>query len=514
MSLVEASHGFLNSLPSLLQALIVLAVTGTLGYRGARLWVWMVLGALLCWGLGVALWLILPALSVALLFAVPPVRRALFTGRIMSFMQSKGFLPVISQTEQEAIDAGTVWVDAELFSGHPDFRKLSQSPYPNLTEEEQAFLDGPVEEVCRMTDDWQVYRDRDLSPRVWAFLKQERFFGMIIPREYGGLGFSALANSAVVTKLASRSLPLAVTVMVPNSLGPAELLIHYGTESQRQKYLTRLAGGDELPAFALTEPGAGSDAGSIQASGTVFQGTTGELFVHLNWSKRYITLAAISTVLGLAFQLRDPENLLGLGTNPGITCALIPTYTDGVTVDRRHDPLGIPFYNCPTEGRDVVVPFDAVIGEIDGVGRGWQMLMECLAAGRGISVPATSAGGAQLVARAAGAHAAVRKQFGLPIGRFEGVEEPLARIGGITYMLEALRRFTETVVRTRGNIIPDDLDAFLEAGWEPAQVLEVVLGVAAKVMSNYTNSIAGTPLDDAVQSDQWTKPVIKPGNRA
>jgi acyl-CoA dehydrogenase len=256
------------------------------------------------------------------------------------------------------------------------------------------------------------------------------------------LGFGALVNSAVVAKLASRSLPLAVTVMVPNSLGPAELLIHYGTEAQKQHWLPRLANGTEIPCFALTEPGAGSDAGSITSSGVVFRGEDGKPWLRLQWDKRYITLAAVATVLGLAFRMRDPENLLGRGVDLGITCALIPTDTQGVVLGRRHDPLGVPFYNCPTQGHDVVVPIDAILGGVDGAGRGWRMLMECLAAGRGISIPACATGGTQLVARVASAHAAVRRQFGLPIGRFEGVEEPLARIASSAYVLEASRRYT------------------------------------------------------------------------
>jgi acyl-CoA dehydrogenase len=442
MSFLQSAYGFLSMLPWPLQALIVVVLVGVLGYRGARLWIWVAVGGVLGVGLGAPSWLAIPSAALAVLFLVPFLRRALLTKQIMRILKRKGFLPVISETEKEAIDAGTVWVEAELFGGRPNFRKISKSQFPKLTDAESAFLDGPVEEVCRMTDDWQVYQDRDLPPNVWHFLKSEYFFGMIIPKEYGGLGFSALANSAVIAKLASRSLPLAVTVMVPNSLGPAELLVHYGTQEQKDYYLPRLAGGIDIPCFALTEPKAGSDAGAIQASGRVRRGDDGELYLHLSWNKRYITLASISTVLGLAFRLWDPENLLQMGEDLGIACALIPTQTEGVIVDRRHDPLGIPFYNSPTEGRDVIVPFDAVIGGMDGVGWGWQMLMECLAAGRGISVPATSTGGAQLVARAVGAHAAIRKQFGVPIGRFGGVEEPLARIGGFTYMLEAARRFT------------------------------------------------------------------------
>lgn len=383
------------------------------------------------------------AAALGVLFGVPAVRRKALTKPIMNGMKKAGFLPTISQTEQTAIDAGTVWVDGELFSGHPNFRRLLHEGYPDLSPEERAFLEGPVEEVCRMTKDWDVYQRRDLSPEVWDYLKKERFFGMIIPREYGGLGFSASANSAVVAKLNARNQVLGITVMVPNSLGPAELLIHYGTQAQRDHYLPRLARGEEIPAFALTEAEAGSDAGGIQSRGEVFRGDDGKLYVRLNWRKRYITLAAISTVLGLAFKLKDPDNLLGKGTDLGITCALVPTETEGVVLGRRHDPLGIPFYNSPTEGHDVVLPLEeALIGGAQGAGQGWRMLMESLAAGRGISLPATSTGGAKMVYRVASAHAAVRKQFGLPIGKFEGIEEPLARIGGKTYIIEAARRYT------------------------------------------------------------------------
>ena len=294
-----------------------------------------------------------------------------------------------------------------------------------------------------MTVDWDVWQRRDLPPEAWDYIKKERFFGLIIPREYGGHGFSPSANSAVVSKCSSASSTLGITVMVPNSLGPAELLIHYGTQAQKHRYLPRLARGEEIPAFALTEPNAGSDAGAITSNGVVFRGDDGELYLRLNWSKRYITLAAISTVLGLAFQVEDPENLLGLGPAPGITCALIPTSTPGVRLGRRHDPLGVPFWNCPTDGEDVVVRLeDAVIGGAGGVGKGWRMLMQSLAAGRGISLPASAVGGIKAMGRVAGAHAAIRKQFGLPIGKFEGIEEPLARIGGWSYLTEAARRYT------------------------------------------------------------------------
>lgn len=412
-------------------------------FSGARLWSVALAISGCLWALGAPWWSWLLALPPMLVLLLPPLRQRLLSQHILRLLRDGGFLPQISDTERTAIGAGTVWLDGDLFGGKPDLRKLASADYPDLTAEERAFVDGPVAKVCDLTDDWQVWQDRDLPPAVWDYLKRERFFGMVIPKEYGGLGLSASANSAVITRLASRSLPLAITVMVPNSLGPAELLVHYGTEAQRQRWLPPLASGLELPCFALTEPGAGSDAGSIAASGVVFRGDDGRLMLRLQWNKRYITLAAVATVLGLAFQLHDPENLLGKGPFVGITCALIPADTPGVVLGRRHDPMGVPFYNCPTSGKDVVVPLeDAVIGGAAGAGKGWLMLMECLAAGRGISLPATATGGAQLVARAVGAYAAVRQQFGLPIGRFEGIEEPLARIAGFTWLLEAARRFT------------------------------------------------------------------------
>jgi acyl-CoA dehydrogenase len=420
----------------------IVLVIGALTYLGAPLWLHTLVGGIVLYGAGAPLWMWIVFGVLAIVFNVPAVRRPLVSAPVMKLLRSAGFLPRISETEQVAIGAGNVWVDGDLFSGRPDFKKLMEEPYPELTDEERAFVEGPVERVCEMTDDWEAYQRGDLSEEVWDFLKKERFFGMIIPKKYGGLGFSSLANSTVVMKTASRSLPLSITIMVPNSLGPAELLIHYGTQEQRDYYLPRLARGEEIPAFALTEPEAGSDAGAITSEGVVFRDEDGSLRLRLQWRKRYITLASISTVLGLAFQLKDPDNLLGRGEAPGITCALIPTDTPGVETGWRHDPLGIPFINSSTEGHDVVVPVDAIIGGREGAGNGWRMLMESLAAGRGISLPAQSTGGAQLAYRVSSGHASVRKQFGLQIGRFEGIEEPLARIGGYTYTLEAMRRYT------------------------------------------------------------------------
>ncbi|HEX4926237.1 MAG TPA: acyl-CoA dehydrogenase [Bdellovibrionales bacterium] len=410
------------------------------GYKGARLWLWSLLGLVALVGLAAPLWLIGATVAVALIFNIKPVRAALVSSVVMKVM--KKILPHISETERTALEAGVVWVEKDLFSGRPDFKTLLNEPYPELTPEEKAFMDGPVERLCEILNDWDVVEKRELPKEFWDMIRKEKFFGMIIPKEYGGLGFSALAHAQVISKVTSRCGTAAVTIMVPNSLGPAELLIHYGTEAQKKNYLPKLATAEEIPCFALTEPQAGSDAGAIESSGVLFKGPDGKLHIRLNWNKRWITLAAISTTLGLAFKLRDPENLLGRGEDLGITAALIPSKTPGVVIGRRHDPLGIPFYNCPTQGHDVVIPVDQVVGGLEGVGRGWKMLMECLAAGRGISLPSQSAGGAKLVARVISAHASIRKQFGLPIGKFEGIEEPLARIAGFNYAMEAMRRFT------------------------------------------------------------------------
>ncbi|MEM6675714.1 MAG: acyl-CoA dehydrogenase [Planctomycetota bacterium] len=441
MTATLAILGFLHAVGWPWIVLGTLGVAIALGFNAAPLTAWTVFGAVLVGGLASWHWLAGYA-AVMAVFNVPALRRTLISGPVMATMKALGFLPVISETERTALTAGNVWIDGELFSGKPDWNRLVREPYPDLTEEERAFLDGPCEEVCRMTDDWNVFQSRDLPEKVWQYLKDEGFFGLIIPTEFGGKGFSATMNSAVVAKLSSRSGPLGITVMVPNSLGPAELLTHYGTQEQKDHYLPRLARGEDMPCFALTEPNAGSDAGSMSSSGEVFE-RDGELYLRLNWRKRYITLAAVSTVLGLAFRLRDPENHLGKGDDLGITCALIPSDADGVVLGKRHDPLGVPFYNCPTEGHDVEVKLDdVVIGGRGGVGKGWGMLMESLAAGRGISLPASSTATAKMMTRVSGAYAAVRKQFGLAIGKFEGIEECLARIAGKTYILEAARRTT------------------------------------------------------------------------
>ncbi|MCB0393389.1 MAG: acyl-CoA dehydrogenase [Bdellovibrionales bacterium] len=413
------------------------------GYLGVTLWLWSALALVALVGFGAPVWSLGLVVGLTVLFAVPPIRAALLSKTVMTIMKKLNAIPQISQTERTALEAGVVWIEKDLFSGSPKFSNIMKESYPELTSEEKAFLDNQVETLCSMCNDWDIYSKKRIPKKVWDYLKKEKFFGMIIPKEYGGLGFTALAHSEVIMKINSRCGPVAVTTMVPNSLGPAELLVHYGTEKQRQHYLPRLADGRDIPCFALTEPEAGSDAGSLTSHGVVFKGDDGKLYVRLNWNKRWITLAAISSVLGLAFRLRDPEGLLGKGEDVGITCALIPSNTPGVVIGRRHDPMGVPFYNCPTQGKDVVVAIeDAVVGGVGGCGNGWTMLMESLGAGRGVSLPSQSAGGAKLAVRAVSAHATVRKQFGLSIGKFEGVEEPLARIGSGAYMLEALRKFT------------------------------------------------------------------------
>lgn len=418
-----------------------------LGYLGAPLCLWSIFFAavaFLSFEPSVNFWVLYAVLN--LVFLVRPLRSRLITTVIAKILKSLNVLPKISETEEIALRAGNVWIEEELFSGKPNFKRIFKEPYSQLSKEENEFINNQVEKVCELTDDWQVYSDRDLSKEVWSYLKKERFFGMIIPKEYGGLGFSALAHSEVVAKLATRSQVLAITTMVPNSLGPAELLLHYGTDKQRKYYLPRLADGREIPCFGLTEPTAGSDATSIKAEGIVFANKKGETKIKLNFEKRYITLGAVATVIGLAFNLRDPENLLGKGEEIGITCALLDSKTKGLVLGRRHDPLNVPFVNSPITGKNVEIGLDDIIGGKEQVGQGWKMLMECLSVGRGISLPATSTGGSKLVARATGNYASIRKQFGTPIGKFEGIIEVLARIAAKTYMLDAARIFTASAI--------------------------------------------------------------------
>lgn len=377
-------------------------------------------------------------------FAVKPLRRLLISNRLFSVYRK--VMPKLSRTEREALEAGTVWWDAELFSGRPRWRRLLRQPAPSLTEAEQEFINGPVEELCLMLNDWEIsHRFQDLPAPVWQFIRDNRFFSMIIPEEYGGLEFSAQANSAVVMKLASANLTAAVTVMVPNSLGPGELLMHYGTDEQRNYFLPRLASGEEIPCFALTSPLAGSDAGSMPDRGIVCMGEfEGEevLGLKLTWNKRYITLAPVATLLGLAFRAYDPDGLLGDKKDLGITCALIPADTPGVEIGNRHMPVGAVFMNGPTRGEGVFIPMHWLIGGRERIGQGWRMLMQSLAAGRAISLPSLGVAGGKAASMLTGAYARIRTQFDVPIGYFGGVEEALGRIGGRTYRMDSARSLT------------------------------------------------------------------------
>ncbi|HQS58123.1 MAG: acyl-CoA dehydrogenase [Gallionellales bacterium 35-53-114] len=442
---------------TVLMVLAVITVIMLLAFFRASIWGWLLAAIVLVAGVSMLYSISGDALTatvitlgvVVLVMGVPFMRRLLISNFILKVFRK--ILPQVSQTEQEALDAGTVWWDGELFSGHPNWRKLLAYARPALSAEEQSFVDNETEQLCAMIDDWDVTHVRqDLPPQVWQFIKDKGFFGMIIPKEYGGLQFSALAHSAVVAKLASRSATAAVTVMVPNSLGPAELLLHYGTKEQKDKYLNRLAKGLEVPCFALTGPFAGSDAGSIPDTGVVckgeFNGQKDVLGLRMNWEKRYITLSPVATLLGIAFKLYDPDHLLGAEEARGITLALIPTNTPGVKTGRRHFPLNSAFQNGPTSGTDVFIPLEYIIGGQERIGQGWRMLMECLAAGRSISLPASATGAAKLSARTSGAYGRVRKQFKMPVGKFEGVEEALARIGGNVYMMEATRVLTASAV--------------------------------------------------------------------
>ena len=412
-----------------------------LGYVGARLWVWSLALAALLIGLKAPLPCLSLYIVLAAIFNIFLLRRLLISRPLMKLM--KGFMPKISATERVALEAGVVWVEKDLFSGRPNFGKLLNEPYPQLTLEEKKFLEGPLNDLCESLNDWEIWQNKDISPKSWDLIKKGKFLGMIVSKKYGGLGVSNYLASSVLQKLASRSATGCITVMVPNSLGPAELISHYGTQKQKDELLPKLASGEHIPCFGLTEPTAGSDAGGMKATGILFKDHDGSLKIKMNWDKRWITLAAISTLLGIAFKLKDPDNLLKTGNSEiGITCALIPSNLPGVVVGRRHDPISVPFYNCPTQGHDVIIPVDYIVGGLEGAGRGWQMLMECLAAGRGVSLPAQSVGGVKLCTRVASAHCVIRKQFGISIGNFEGVREPLGRIAGLTYLMEANRVFT------------------------------------------------------------------------
>lgn len=407
------------------------------------------------------LWLVY--LAVVLPLNMPDFRKNKISLPIMEAMSKA--MPTISATEQEALDAGHVWWEGQLFSGKPDYQMIRDMPVPSLTAEEQEFLDGPVNELCTMIDDWEITQQQsDLPKEVWQYIKDNKFLAMIIPKQYGGLEFSAQAHSAVVMKIASRSITAAVTVMVPNSLGPGKLLLEYGTEEQKNTYLYGLADGTEIPCFGLTGPDAGSDAGSMPDTGIVcygeFEGQSNVLGIKLNWEKRYITLGPVATIIGLAFKLYDPDKLLGDKVNIGITLALIRPDTPGVEIGHRHFPLNQTFMNGPNRGKDVFIPMDWVIGGQEFIGQGWRMLMECLADGRAISLPALATGAGKVCSRYTGAYSRIRKQFKTPIGYFEGVEEALANIAGQTYAMDAARQLT--LIALDNGVVPSVVSAIVK----------------------------------------------------
>lgn len=426
-----------------MEALILLLVILAFGYFSFPLYSYFafvgVYSLVFC-DVGLIFWTLF--ILAGALFLIPTFRIKYITSKLVNFINKKGLLPKISATEEAALQAGTNWVEADFFKAEVNFKEINAQKVTTLTAEEQAFLDNEVNQLCEMTTDWEIFQDRDLRPDVWQFIKDKKFFGMIVPKEYGGLGFSATAHSRVIEKLVSRSQVLAITIMVPNSLGPAELILKHGSQAQKDKYLSNLAHGIHVPCFGLTEPNAGSDATSITSNGVIFKDENGEIKIKLNFEKRYITLGNIATLIGLAFVLKDPEHLLGDVEDLGITFAVIDSKTKGVDNSKRHDPLGIPFVNSPLYGKDVVIGLENVIGEKDGIGKGWQMLVESLSIGRGISLPSVSLGGSKLALNVVASYCQLREQFGLSINHFEGVEEKIAKVAAFTYMLNASRNYT------------------------------------------------------------------------
>jgi len=403
----------------------------------------LVVGAFALTFLSPWMWLLLlPSLALAVFFNLPALRRPVLIKPMYKLLQKA--MPPMSVTEREALEAGTTWWEKDLFSGRPDWKKFVEIELPQLSEKEQSFLDNEVTELCQLVDEWQIHQDQDLTPEAWSYLKEKGFFGLIIPEEFGGRDFSPYAQSRIMSKIASRSGTAAVTAMVPNSLGPGELLMKYGTEEQKQHWLPGLADGTEIPCFGLTGPEVGSDAGSIPDLGVVCKGEfEGQevVGIRLNFSKRWITLAPIATVVGLAFKLKDPEHLLGdtSKSDYGITCALLPANHPGVEIGQRHNP-GSPFMNGPVKGKDVFIPVDWIIGGPAQAGKGWRMLIECLGAGRGVSLPALSTASGEMSYLTVGAYARIRRQFNLEVGKFEGVQEATAEIAANAYTLEAMRQ--------------------------------------------------------------------------
>lgn len=426
-----------------MEALVLLLIILGFGFFSFPLYSYFIavgLYSVIFFDVGALFWTIFALLAVVLL--LPSFRIKLISSKLVNFINKNGLLPKISQTEQAALQAGTNWVEADFFKAEVNFKAINAQKVTTLTQEEQSFLDNEVNELCNMTSDWEIFQNRDLSPEVWQFIKEKKFFGMIIPKEYEGLGFSATAHSKVIEKLVSRSQVLAITIMVPNSLGPAELILKHGTLNQKEKYLKDLANGKLVPCFGLTEPNAGSDATSITSNGVIFKDANDELKIRLNFEKRYITLGNVATLIGLAFVLKDPEHLLGDKEDLGITFAVFDSKLEGIDNSKRHDPLGIPFVNSPLYGKDVIIDMENIIGETSGIGKGWQMLVESLSIGRGISLPSVSLGGSKLALNVVASYSQLREQFGLSINHFEGVEEKIAKIAAFTYMLNASRNYT------------------------------------------------------------------------
>ena len=426
-----------------MEALILLLIILFFGFYSFPLYSYFALVGIysgIFFDVGTIFWSIFIILGA--IFVIPSFRIKIITSKLVSFINKNGLLPKISQTEEAALQAGTNWVEADFFNAKVDFKQINAQKIITLTQEEQDFLDNEVEQLCEMTTDWEIFQARDLRPDVWQFIKDKKFFGMIIPKEFGGLGFSATMHSRVIEKLVSRSQVLAITIMVPNSLGPAELILKHGTTKQKERYLSDLAHGIQVPCFGLTEPNAGSDATSISSNGILFKHENGTIKIKLNFEKRYITLGNIATLIGLAFVLKDPDHLLGDVEDLGITFAVIDAKTKGVDNSKRHDPLGIPFINSPLYGKNVIIDFENIIGETQGIGKGWQMLVESLSIGRGISLPSVSLGGSKLALNVVASYCQLREQFGLSINHFEGVEEKIAKIAAFTYMLNASRNYT------------------------------------------------------------------------
>ncbi|RXJ88172.1 acyl-CoA dehydrogenase [Arcobacter sp. CECT 8985] len=437
--------------------ILILLIFGFYSYPTVLWFIFIGIYSLIFFDMSTAFWVGFAVVAIVVLNS--EVRKHFFVKNLLNFIKNKNLIPKISKTEQEALEAGTNFIEADFFKGEIDFEKVKNQKIMELTKDEQDFLNNEVEELCKIESDWEIFQNRDLSKKSWEYIKSKKFFGMIIPKEYGGLGFSATAHSKVIEKLVSRSQVLAITVMVPNSLGPAELILKHGTQEQKNYYLPRLANAQEIPCFALTEPNAGSDATSISSNGEIFKDSDGKIKIKLNFEKRYITLGNIATLIGLAFVLKDPNNLLFDKKDLGITFALIDSKTKGVDNSNRHDPLGIPFVNSPIFGTDVIIELDSIIGGKEGIGKGWQMLVESLSIGRGISLPSVSLGGSKLALKVVNSYTQLREQFGLSINKFEGVEEKIAKIAAFTYLLNASRNYT--------------LDA-IDAGVKPAVINSVM----------------------------------------